>query len=222
MTVRLVVLVLLLTGAARMPVPASTPSQAKPMIIDDFESGTLANWTIDRRGAGNWFIYQDGQTPPNPAESDTNIPFNVPNPPQGQFAAVTDMNGAGTRILYRDLKLDGRYMLHLTVFYVNGQSGYSSPFTSPKTLAATSGPNQQFRIDLVSTSAAVDSLADGDVQATVFQTSPGDVNRKPPTPVTFDLSRWQGQTVRLRLASADNQGPLRAGVDEIRLVPIER
>lgn len=32
----------------------------------------------------------------------------------------------------------------------------------------------------------------------------------------------QGQTVRLRLASADNQGPLRVGVDNVRLEPIAR
>jgi hypothetical protein len=31
-----------------------------------------------------------------------------------------------------------------------------------------------------------------------------------------DLSSWAGQTLRLRLTSADNQGPLRAGVDNIR------
>jgi hypothetical protein len=103
----------------------------------------------------------------------------------------------------------------------NGLSGYSSSFASPKTLATGPGPNQQFRIDLVGASAPIESVADGDVLANIFQTSPGDPNRKPPTALTFDLSRWSGRTVRLRLASADNQGPLRAGVDDIRLVPIE-
>ena len=52
--------------------------------------------------------------------------------------------------------------------------------------------------------------------ATIFQGRPGDPSRQQPTQVTFDLSPWAGQTVRLRLASADNQGPLRAGVDDIR------
>jgi D-alanyl-D-alanine carboxypeptidase len=211
--------------AARMPLPLPDMAQRKEVLIDDFESGALANWTAQHRGAGNWFVYQSGQTPPDRAQSDPNVPFNVPNPPQGKFAAVTDMNGPGSRILYRDVKLDGRCMLHLMVFYVNGVdnglSGYSSSFASPKTLATNAGPNQQFRIDLVSTSAPVESVAEGDVLANIFQTSPADPNRKPPTAITFDLSRWSGQTVRIRLASADNQGPLRAGVDNIRLVPIE-
>jgi D-alanyl-D-alanine carboxypeptidase len=211
--------------AARMPVPPHATAQRKEVLIDDFESGALANWTAQHRGAGNWFVYQSGQTPPDRAQSDPNAPFNVPNPPQGKFAAVTDMNGPGSRILYCDVKLDGRYMLHLMVFYVNGVdnglSGYSSSFFSPNTLATNAGPNQQFRIDLVSTSAPVESVANGEVLANIFQTSPADSNRKPPTAITFDLSRWSGQTVRLRLASVDNQGPLRAGVDNIRLVPIE-
>lgn len=34
--------------------------------------------------------------------------------------------------------------------------------------------------------------------------------------VVVDLSPWEGQTVRLRFAVADNLGPLRAGVDKIR------
>jgi hypothetical protein len=34
--------------------------------------------------------------------------------------------------------------------------------------------------------------------------------------VTVDLSKWEGQTVRLRFAVGQNQAPLRAGVDAIR------
>jgi CubicO group peptidase (beta-lactamase class C family) len=211
--------------AVRMPLPADAAVPQQPIVIDDFESGSLDKWTVHRSGAGSWFVYQNGRTPPDRAQSDPNVPFSVPDPPQGKFGAVTDMNGPGSRILYRDVRLDGRYMLQLTVFYVNGVdglSGYSSAFASPKTLAVNTGPNQQFRIDLVATSVPIESMADGDVLATIFQTSPGDPTRKPPTAISFDLSRWGGQTVRIRIAGADNQGPLRAGVDDIRLVPIAR
>jgi hypothetical protein len=128
------------------------------------------------------------------------------------------MNGPGTRILYRDVKLDGRYTLHLMVFYVN-----AGVFSSPETLDYdTIGDNQQFRIDLVPPSTRLDSLAKGDVLANIFHTAPGDPDRHQPSEVIFDLSRWQDQTVRLRLASVDNRGPLRVGVDNIRLEPIGR
>src|ERR1700694_3977134 len=120
------------------------------------------------------------------------------------------------RILSRDVRLDGRYVLHLTLFYVSG----ADDFYSANTLRHDFEDNQQFRIDLVKTTAAADSLADGDVLANVFHTSPGDPRTRAPADVAFDLSRWQGQTVRLRLASADNHGPLRVGVDEIRLEPV--
>jgi hypothetical protein len=43
--------------------------------------------------------------------------------------------------------------------------------------------------------------------------------RDPPDPTTrmFDLSRWAGSTIRLRFAQVDNRGPLRAGIDDVRL-----
>ena len=109
-------------------------------MIDDFESGTLAGWKIDRSGSGGWFVYTNGKTPPNPSESDPNIPFAVPDAPQGKFPAVTDMNGPGRRILYRDVKLDGRYTLRLTVFYVNaGPLGSPTPWTTraPTTIGSS-------------------------------------------------------------------------------------
>ncbi len=54
----------------------------------------------------------------------------------------------------------------------------------------------------------------------VFRTSPGDPTSLAPTAVRVDLSPWAGEIVRLRLAQSDNQGPLRAGADNIRFEPI--
>ena len=183
--------------------------------MDDFESGALTGWQAVGAGSGGWFIYTDGQKAPDPAQSDPNLRFDLPDPPQGKFAAVTDTNGPGTRILYRDVKLDGRFKLHLSVFYA-GVGGFSSP----QTLAHDEPANQQFRIDVVAPSAPIDSVADGDVLVNVFKTSAGDPDRREPRSVSVDLSRWAGETVRLRLAGTDNRGPLRVGVDEIRFEPV--
>lgn len=193
---------LLILSTMLNPILTEGGERQQAIVIDDFEPGTLANWKLDRSGAGSWFVYSNGKTPPDPSQSDPNVPFNVPDPPQGKFAAVTDMNSPGKRILYRDVKLDGRYMLHLIVFYVN-----AGGFHSPETLDHdTIGSNQQYRIDLVGTSAPIDSLAKGDVLVNIFHTSPGDPNRREPRVITVDLSPWQGQTVRLRLAGVDNRG----------------
>jgi D-alanyl-D-alanine carboxypeptidase len=188
--------------------------QARPstMVMDDFESGGITGWQAVGGGSGGWFVYADGHKAPDPAQSDPNAPFDVPDPPQGRFAAVTDMNGPGTRILYRDLRLEGRFSLQVSVFYAG-----MGPFSSPATLAYdTPEANQQFRIDLLRPSAPIDSVARDDVLANVFHTSPGDPARRQPTEVRMDVSAWAGQTVRLRLATTDNRGPLRVGVDNIR------
>ena len=120
------------------------------------------------------------------------------------------MAGPGRRILYRDVVLDGRYRLHLTVFYVSS-SGFSAVDPARRAL----GDDQQYRIDILSPSAPLTSIAKDQLLATIFLGRPGDPLSRPPTAITFDLSPWAGQTVRLRLTSADNQGPLRAGVDDI-------
>jgi CubicO group peptidase (beta-lactamase class C family) len=194
------------------------PAQPRAIVMDDFESGAITNWQAVGSGSGGWFVYSDGHKAPNPAQSDPNVPFDVPDPPQGKFAAVTDMNGPGTRILYRDLRLDGRFTLQLTVFYAG-----TAPFSSPPTLAHdVPQANQQFRIDLLSPSAPIDSVAKGDVLVNVFHTSPTDPARRQPTEVSVDVSARAGQTVRLRLAGTDNGGPLRVGVDNIRFQRIGR
>jgi D-alanyl-D-alanine carboxypeptidase len=192
--------------------------QPRTIVVDDFESGAITDWQAVGGGSGGWFVYSDDQKAPDPSQSDPTVPFDLPDPPEGRFAAVTDMNGPGTRILYRDLRLDGRFRLHVTVFYAS-----TGPFSSPQTLAHDAGgSNQQFRIDLLDLLAPIDSVAEGDVLVNVFRTLPGDPKRRKPTEVSMDVSALAGQTVRLRLAVADNQGPLRAGVDNIRFEPVGR
>ena len=198
-------------------VTAAVVSAQAPTVIDDFESGSLKGWSVENRGVGSWYVYTNGKTPPNPGHSDPIVPFSVPNPPQGKFGAVTDMDGPGTRFLSRTLTLNGRYRLRMSVYYSNGGP---RGFVSANTLAVDGEPNQQFRIDIMSASAAIDSLAPADIKANVFHTSPGDPAERAPSDVTADLSSLNGQTVKLRLVTADNSGPLRAGVDNIRLEPI--
>jgi hypothetical protein len=198
---------------ARIPVPAPRPAAASD---DDFESGSLSAWRLDNAGAGSWFVYSSGKKPPDPRQSDPRVAFDVPEPPGGRFAAVTDMKGPGTRILYRDVTLDGRYRLHLTAYYVS-----ATPLAAPDTLDHEIGPpNHQFRIDVIPTGAPIDSVAPAHVLARIFATANGP-RRLDPTPVTFDLSPWQGQTVRLRLAVTDNGGPLRAAVDDVHFEKLE-
>jgi hypothetical protein len=179
----------------------------------NFESGDFTGWRTRARGSGAWHVYADGTKPPDPTDSDPNFPFKVPQPPEGRFAAVTDMSAPGARILYRDVQLDGRVKLRLTLFYNN-----VGEFSPPVSLDFNGcEANQQFRVDLTDPAAPVDSLAAKHVLATIFQTEPGDPDTLDPRAITFDLSRWAGKKVRVRFAQVDNRGPLRTGVDDVKL-----
>lgn len=182
----------------------------------NFERGDLTGWHTRSRGSGAWYVYADGKQPPNPAETDPNVPFNVPQPPEGRFAAVTDMTAPGARILYRDVKLDGRVTLQFTLFYAN-----AGEFASPASLDFDGcEANQQFRVELMDPAAPADSTATKDVLATIFKTAPGDPRRLAPRTITFNLSQWAGKRVRIRFAQVDNLGPFRGGVDDVRLAAL--
>ena len=51
-------------------------------VMDDFESGALTGWQAVGSGHGGWFVYNDGQKAPDPARSDPNFPFLLPDPPR--------------------------------------------------------------------------------------------------------------------------------------------
>ena len=193
------------TGAAttELPTPTDDPSgeELSWVLLDDFESGSLEGWQVAAVNGG-WNAYGDEQT----------LASFPPAPPQGGFAAATAPTGPGTRILYRDVSLEGEMTLHLSVFYES-----EAQISTPGTLGHDSAePNQQFRVDVVDPAAPFDSVADGDVLLDVFATEPGDPLSLEPTEVAIDVAEITGRTVRLRIAEVDNQGPMSAGVDNIR------
>lgn len=194
-----------------------------PLSNGDFETGDFTSWSTESWGKGDWFIYEDGSTPPDPLVSDPTAPFDVPDPPQGQYAAVTDMDYSGVHFLYRDIEVAGLWTLHAMVFYENSVGTiYEQPdfgtFDGDTWFAGSGVRNQQYRIDLVDPQAPIQSLEADDVLATVFRTQEGDPASLEPTPVSIDLSPWESQTIRLRISEVDNSGALRAGIDDVRLV----
>lgn len=79
----------------------------------------------------------------------------MPQPPEGCYAAVTDMTAPGARILYRDVKLDGATKLKFTLYYDS-----ASEFSSTANLEfAGREANQQFRVEVMDPAAPADSTA---------------------------------------------------------------
>jgi len=95
-----------------LPAAADGPAAAPPVKALQGALPTTpaygSDWKAVGGGSGGWFIYNDGKKAPDPAQSDPLAPFDVPDPPQGEFPAVTELSGLGTRILYRGGKPAGR------------------------------------------------------------------------------------------------------------------
>lgn len=154
----LVLAVLASGGRDAQPGPShAAGANAEPGMTGNwnFERGNLTGWHTRSRGSGSWYAYSDGTKPPNLAESDPDVPFDVPQPPEGCYAAVTDMTAPGARILYRDVKLDGATKLKFTLYYDS-----ASEFSSTANLEfAGREANQQFRVEVMDPAAPADSTA---------------------------------------------------------------
>ena len=174
----------------------------------DFETGTLAGWRVSERGGDEdgWSVTGESQSPLSG--------YPIPAPPQGEWQAVVDQTGPGSHVLYRDIAVTEQVArLRMQLWYRNG----ADRFITPRTLWFKKR-NQQLRIDLVSPDAKLRSMDADDILATVFRTRVGDPRRMAPRGVGIDLTPYDGETVRLRIAEVDNRGNFLVGVDAVRLV----
>jgi hypothetical protein len=152
-----------------------------------FETGTFAGWTVadEAGGSGSWFVYNSGFSPLNG--------FQIPPPPRGHYAAVTDQRGPGSHLLFRDIAVPNTpSTLTFAIFYENQAGSFSTP---PTLDAMGMVGNQQFRVDLIKPSAFIASVAPADVLLNIFQTQVGDPPVLAPTLFTVDLTPFAGQTV---------------------------
>jgi hypothetical protein len=202
-----------LAGLAVAVALFAAPGTAGAAIVNngDFETGNLSGWQMSTTTPGDgWFAYTGTMPPVSGMFGNT-----VAAPPQGNFAAVTDQGGPGLHVLYQDLTLPpgfSRYQLSLLAYY-----HVDAPIASPGTLDFTGPDNEQYRIEVMRPGAPLDSLASGDILATVFRTVTGDPEILSPTRRTADLSALAGQSVRLRLAEVDNQDVFNASADAISI-----
>ena len=174
-----------------------------------FETGDFTHWNGANQisGSGDWFVYEGTESPLSG--------FRIAAPPQGNFAATTDQENPGSHILYRNIKLESgmRHELSFYLYYRNR----AGEFFPRNTLDFRVEPNQQYRVDLLRPKADPFTVDPEVIRARLFRTGVGDPNRKQPTLMTFNLTRFAGDTVRLRFAEVDNQGFFQASVDRVRV-----
>lgn len=197
-----------LVAVAAFALLAPGGASAATVVNGDFETGNLAGWQqFNQFGAGQWFTYDKEE-----AELEGFFP-----PPQGSFAAGDDQNDPDLDILYQDIALEPAFthQLGLTFYYVS-----SEPIVvpSPETLDITVEENQQVRIDVMKPTAPIDSVNPADILTTVFANKNGDPQVVAPTRLGADLTPFAGQTVRLRIANAVNEGPFNSGLDDVSII----
>jgi hypothetical protein len=196
-----------------------SPASAATINNGDFETGTLAGWTHATTGNGDWFAYSTA-TPP-PAGCATAIELPAP-PPGGTWAASTDMTSPSAHVLYQDIALEPNavHTVSFKLYYTNSQTGTFE--TQPNLDPTAPGTNMQVRADVMKPTAGNFSVAADDVLQPLFGTKAGDPARLAPTLMTFDLTPFAGQTVRLRFAEVNNGGCLLASVDDVVVKTIYR
>lgn len=174
----------------------------------------ITGWTATNQvgGSGGFFV-----------QTGTNSPiggFAVPAPPEGKFAAMTDQNGRGSHVLTQNFVVPVN-VISATLSFQLFLSNTAGTFSTPGSLDYSINPNQQFRVDIITSTADPFSLANADVLQNVYQTRSGDASVPGYNLVTADLTSLlaadAGQTLTLRFAEADNQGYFNAGVDAVSL-----
>jgi hypothetical protein len=180
------------------------PGAASAAIVTNggFETGNFSGWQLDDTPQGAWEVYTGSLTPGGSP---------VPAPPEGSHAAITEQDDPGRQILFQDVTLPpagNQIQLSLFAYYTS-----EAPIVSPDDI--DSSPNQQYRIDVMRPGAAIESVASGDILATIFRTLAGGPTTAGPALKTADLSAFAGQTVRIRLAVIVTAAVLSAGADAI-------
>jgi VCBS repeat-containing protein len=173
----------------------------------ELDSASLANWTaLDLSGSGGWFLQTGTFTPLTG--------FIVSSPPEGLHAAMTDMTGPGTHILYQDFVVPPSAVLSFDFYVQNQAAVWAVPV--PETLDFNVAPNQHIRADIMDPSAPADDVGSG-VLMNIFLTHGSDPFEFGYVTATADLSAFAGQTVRLRFAGVETEFFQFFGVDNVRL-----
>jgi hypothetical protein len=203
-------------GTAAALAFAALPAHAAPILNGGFEDG-FANWTrADQTGSEGTFTLQSGTTSPV-----TNM--DVPAPPQGANAAMTDAEAGGSHALYQDFMQATPVTsarLSFDLFVGNRAEAFFLP-AIPTLDWATAVLNQQARVDILAGGSDPFSMATEDLLLNLFATELGDPLVSGYNHFSIDitdlLNANLNQTLRLRFSEVDNVNMFQFGVDNVAL-----
>jgi hypothetical protein len=173
-------------------------------------SSVLPGWSlVDEAGGNGMWVAQTGKIGPISSRCG---PDDVQPPPEGLFAAMTTQADPGSHVLYQDVFIPPGSAPALSFrFFIRS----ASHFFAPDTLSfGNSGPNQQFRVDIIDPASNPFTL---NVLQSVVVVGPGNPLMFGYETQTATLTGLGGRMVRLRFVQVDDQGCFYAGVDDVRL-----
>ena len=189
---------------------------ANTVVNGDFETGTLEGWELANAPeppSGEWIAYSGTENPFGMGDAPS-----LQAPPQGTYAASSVQGNPGTHILYQDIPIVGGQPYLSMLVYYNSQASFVTP--NPDTLSSEGPANQQYRIEVIDPLAPIDTVDPADILATVFRTNSVTPTFSAAQSKGVDLTKFVGQTVRLRLTEVDNQLYNVTGVDSVSTGPI--
>jgi hypothetical protein len=139
------------------------------------------------------------------------------------FPGETNPNPAssysGSHALYQDIFIPANVIsANLSLrLYLQSSGAWSNTAGNPSLDYTVAGANQQVRVDIVRTSASPLSVTASDVLLNVYRTTSGEDATQVVHLSGVNLAAFAGQTIRLRIAAANNQGKLIVGVDDVRV-----
>jgi hypothetical protein len=175
----------------------------------DFETGNFSGWTAtdDGGGYGHWGVTSSGT-------ANCGV---TPNAPDGSYAGLWDMTDPSWGILTHDLVVPAGGVLSVDYAYENSSSLWAQDGTDPYHVAL--GPeNEWLRIDVIRSSAARDTLAPGDILATIFDSQSGSpAYMQSWVTGTASLAAYAGQTVTFRVVAVNDYSCMPVWVDNLTL-----
>jgi hypothetical protein len=188
------------------------PAAMAGIVNGGFETGDLSGWTtfeantvgegIFRAAQGGSILPLSGATAPTASAGDT--------------LAISDMAAAGLRVLYQDITIPAGATLSFDLWW-NNAAGF---WVNPGNMFPNPFPNQHARIDLIALDAPLNTTDPDDIALSLVTLDENDPTQSGDwRSQQFDLSSLAGQTLRLRIAEVDNQGPLYVAVDNFSLIP---
>lgn len=192
---------LLVIAAMAFAVPAQAVTNG------GFESN-FTGWTATSSAGGSFLIYS-GTVGVAPGFKP------LPAPPEGTHAVVTAENEpvAAAMVIHQTIHVPAQGgELSFRLFWKNS----AKKWCHPKTIALDSGCNQQFRVDIIKSTADQFTLEPSDILNKIVSSgSHTDLKQNKYKRYTVGLGPWVNTDVTFRLLVLANKAGLNVGLDEV-------